>query len=726
MQIQNVFAAIGGTSDTELPPQVGSDGESGFAAFVDARSQRTPRHSEKSNTPNEISEKYASAEPGGAAVLLGGETSRRAGGRLSESADATGDSISPNQGDGRDLSQATSGGRGESLPVQPPQNASVLTMAQSLFQTAGNTVQGPDVETTTLVQAAQAGEYITPEDMAALSVTPEVLAALNQVAQPVMPQAGPVEALLGTAADQVVSSGTSAAVAAQAGVLAAAETGLGLAAVTNPANIILGQAKDQANLNRFQTADPAPLSPPRETSAQSAVQLAVETVMGAQNQTRDPGLPVSDEPVQSWTAPQSQPQTGFPSAGLPSSAPDSLPANLSAGPVQTTFAALAQVPSETGAAPVQNAPDAGTVPENSLTGTAERNSGFAPNPGNTDAMAQVRTLPDSQLGTAPLRAETPPVSVAQVSQAATQIAIPVQNQGKTPADVLRPGARAAESEQRPPNRRSVDAAGTPAPENPASPATPVKAGAPLTASALKPVQTAQAGPILTDPQPALSGAGSPAPTGGQSFDIRDPEAVSAAPAGTGEASAQARAVAQAQTLAQSESVSLAEFALDAAPDIVAAEISTEMSSTRVETSAQLLQQRTELPARIAAQLAQAAQTMPDAPVELALSPEELGNVRLTFNTSDRAINVVVAAERGETLDLMRRNIDTLAAEFREMGFQDVSFSFSQQGEQGFEDGTPGQSGSQNQASSEQQNSSADTVDPVRIALDGSGGVDLRL
>ncbi|MBZ4022045.1 hypothetical protein CKO11_06190 [Rhodobacter sp. TJ_12] len=87
------------------------------------------------------------------------------------------------------------------------------------------------------------------------------------------------------------------------------------------------------------------------------------------------------------------------------------------------------------------------------------------------------------------------------------------------------------------------------------------------------------------------------------------------------------------------------------------------------------------PQHIAQQLAQAMPTSPDQPVEVSLSPEELGKVRLTLHSHDGAITVNVQAERPETLDLMRRNIDSLARDFREMGYSDISFDFGQQTDQ---------------------------------------------
>lgn len=98
------------------------------------------------------------------------------------------------------------------------------------------------------------------------------------------------------------------------------------------------------------------------------------------------------------------------------------------------------------------------------------------------------------------------------------------------------------------------------------------------------------------------------------------------------------------------------------------------------------------PTAPAAQLAQsvghqiglALSKMPDQPVEISLSPEELGRVRLTLHASDQGMSVAIQAERPETLDLMRRNIDSLARDMRDLGFNSLSFSFDQRpGRQNF-------------------------------------------
>jgi hypothetical protein len=84
---------------------------------------------------------------------------------------------------------------------------------------------------------------------------------------------------------------------------------------------------------------------------------------------------------------------------------------------------------------------------------------------------------------------------------------------------------------------------------------------------------------------------------------------------------------------------------------------------------------TSLPEGISLRLAQAAAQFTDRPVEVTLSPEELGRVRMTLATHDGNLTMVIQADRPETLDLLRRHIDTLAQDFRDLGFDDLNFSF---------------------------------------------------
>ncbi|MEL6169663.1 MAG: flagellar hook-length control protein FliK [Pseudomonadota bacterium] len=68
-------------------------------------------------------------------------------------------------------------------------------------------------------------------------------------------------------------------------------------------------------------------------------------------------------------------------------------------------------------------------------------------------------------------------------------------------------------------------------------------------------------------------------------------------------------------------------------------------------------------------------TRADGTVTVALSPEELGHVRLSMAAADMGLHITVAADRSETLDLIRRTADVLAAELESIGFASVSFSF---------------------------------------------------
>ncbi len=82
-----------------------------------------------------------------------------------------------------------------------------------------------------------------------------------------------------------------------------------------------------------------------------------------------------------------------------------------------------------------------------------------------------------------------------------------------------------------------------------------------------------------------------------------------------------------------------------------------------------------LPAGFGHRLAEAVAHFPDRAVELTLSPEELGRVRMTLSTQDGVLSLSIQADRPETIDLMRRHIDQLAQDFRDLGFTDLSFSF---------------------------------------------------
>jgi flagellar hook-length control protein FliK len=87
--------------------------------------------------------------------------------------------------------------------------------------------------------------------------------------------------------------------------------------------------------------------------------------------------------------------------------------------------------------------------------------------------------------------------------------------------------------------------------------------------------------------------------------------------------------------------------------------------------------RPETPGQIAPQMAEAAQRMQDQTVQIALNPKELGKVKMQISALEGVVTVNLVAERPETLDLMRRNIQDLVREFHALGYDTVNFSFAE-------------------------------------------------
>jgi hypothetical protein len=117
--------------------------------------------------------------------------------------------------------------------------------------------------------------------------------------------------------------------------------------------------------------------------------------------------------------------------------------------------------------------------------------------------------------------------------------------------------------------------------------------------------------------------------------------------------------------------------------------------------------------------------------EIALSPDELGQLRLTLQADpqnpDRLI-VLLNFERPETLDLFRRHADMLAEALRNAGFANVDIGFGQSGHGGNSPARP----------EEARPDQAPTPDPppvwtpspatgqATLRLAGSSTLDLRL
>ena len=105
----------------------------------------------------------------------------------------------------------------------------------------------------------------------------------------------------------------------------------------------------------------------------------------------------------------------------------------------------------------------------------------------------------------------------------------------------------------------------------------------------------------------------------------------------------------------------------------------ETTSQNLRSVAQVVATRGELPPALARQVADALLRSPDRPIELTLSPAELGRVRLSLKGVENSMMVTVLAERPETLELMRRNIEMLDQAMSDLGYENISFSFEQGG-----------------------------------------------
>lgn len=79
----------------------------------------------------------------------------------------------------------------------------------------------------------------------------------------------------------------------------------------------------------------------------------------------------------------------------------------------------------------------------------------------------------------------------------------------------------------------------------------------------------------------------------------------------------------------------------------------------------------------------------DGIVEVRLQPEELGRLRIAMTQVESGVVVQISAERPETLDLLRRNVDLLERDLREQGFGNASFSFGEESSNAPEDDSEG-------------------------------------
>ncbi len=134
-------------------------------------------------------------------------------------------------------------------------------------------------------------------------------------------------------------------------------------------------------------------------------------------------------------------------------------------------------------------------------------------------------------------------------------------------------------------------------------------------------------------------------------------------------------------------------------------------------------------AHVSRQLMEVAARHGDGPIELTLSPEELGRVRMNFAVQDGTLTVTVATERSETLALMRRHIDALLQDFQDIGYSEVNLEFTGSDSQQTGEDLPQEVANESSPSSDGTISSVEGArEPIRINLEaaGSSGLDLRI
>jgi hypothetical protein len=130
-------------------------------------------------------------------------------------------------------------------------------------------------------------------------------------------------------------------------------------------------------------------------------------------------------------------------------------------------------------------------------------------------------------------------------------------------------------------------------------------------------------------------------------------------------------------------------------------------------------------AHLAQQLATAVRAYPGG-VEVALHPVELGQMRIAMDQQAQDMIVTLSAERSETLDLMRRHVDVLAQEFRDLGLGNCAFRFAQDGERRHGHAAPDTTASSAQIADRTDADAGPVAIAGRMPAPTTGGLDLRL
>lgn len=127
---------------------------------------------------------------------------------------------------------------------------------------------------------------------------------------------------------------------------------------------------------------------------------------------------------------------------------------------------------------------------------------------------------------------------------------------------------------------------------------------------------------------------------------------------------------------------------------------------------------------VAAQIAVALGRSADGTIDISLHPQELGRLRLSLSPTESGLVVTIAAERPETLDLLRRHAADLGQDLRDLGFHDVDLNFGGAGPDQFR----GQlvSGTDEEAAFAPSDRPSQVLSPSAPILQVVGGLDIRL
>ncbi|WP_136443287.1 flagellar hook-length control protein FliK [Pacificoceanicola onchidii] len=113
-------------------------------------------------------------------------------------------------------------------------------------------------------------------------------------------------------------------------------------------------------------------------------------------------------------------------------------------------------------------------------------------------------------------------------------------------------------------------------------------------------------------------------------------------------------------------------------------------------------------------------------IEIRLNPEELGRVRMQMISTDLGLSVQVQADRPETLDLLRRNVDQLARELADVGYETAGFSFGDSSPQNEQDDRNAHARPNGTAASSHVDPELSENGPVQRQSAATDGLDIRL